>query len=276
MKIVRYTLSKLLQRDPSLVNNPEQVYFYLMRLCPDEKDEVDLLFQTQAHIVAALTPSRKRSVLQVLSPLVQTLQQTVGLSETSCWWALESWIYALVHGYLDQNAAPSHEKPEDNVSDYLQAEIESYLQILRNEASPQMRMDAAFQLGELHATAAVSDLIEALKDDEWEVVEHAIYALGEIADTRAVFPLMMMLDEPNSDIRSRAAESLGKLGPDAVEPLMEALIHHDKEVRFLAAYALGQLKDKRALPALKKACWDEEWLVREYAQTAINQIELLI
>jgi HEAT repeat protein len=135
-------------------------------------------------------------------------------------------------------------------------------------------VDALSQIG----APAVEPLIESLKDPKAQIRERAAEALGRIGDARALAPLIACLKNPDTDqpaadgqdmsngdesddqkkaradedsqVRQKAAEALGKLGPPAVEPLMACLDEKDPSVRSLAATALGQTHDARAVAPL--------------------------
>ena len=54
-------------------------------------------------------------------------------------------------------------------------------------------------------------LIEALKDEDWDIRVTAAYALGEIGDQRALKPLTAALKDLNAGVRKTAARAIGKL-----------------------------------------------------------------
>ena len=90
----------------------------------------------------------------------------------------------------------------------------------------------------------------------------------------------------HGDIHSRriAAQSLINIGdverhlatPSDTEALLEALDDEDADVRYFVAVALGKLEAKPCLNKLKHLAQnDTSGLVRQGAQTAIEQIESL-
>ena len=90
--------------------------------------------------------------------------------------------------------------------------------------------------------------------------------------------LIETLKDQDPAMRSYAAKSLGKFGPearDAVPNLTEALKDQDRNVRIGAAYALAQIgpEAKKAIPALKQALKDSDPKVREGAAQALKQLQ---
>lgn len=158
--------------------------------------------------------------------------------------------------------------------------------------------------------AAVTTLIDTLKDKELLVVMNAIVALGEIGPAAreaapallrltgsadfivlepfvatalgdlgdAVLPeLLAALKEPSVDRRRVAAAALGGMGPKAegaVKGLTAALRDSEWTVRSLAAQALGNIGKgaKASLPRLHEATQDKEPLVRIQAALAVWRI----
>jgi len=154
--------------------------------------------------------------------------------------------------------------------------VDALLPCLANE-SDQISSEAIDALNQIGAPA-VEPLIASLKDPKSKIRGRAAEALGRIGDTRAVEPLIACLKQPGTDqpaadgqdmsnsdesddqkkaradedaqVRQKASEALGKLGPPAVEPLMTCLDEKDPSVSSLAATALGQTHDARAIAPL--------------------------
>jgi HEAT repeat protein len=129
--------------------------------------------------------------------------------------------------------------------------------------------DALVSIG----TPSVLPLCEVLNTGSPGAREWAVEALGRIGDTRAVLPLREALcDRRAWDGRPKAAEALGKIGAPAVLPLCEALGDVSSDVRARAAETLGRLRDRRAVPSLCAALRDEEWWASCSAAIALGQI----
>jgi hypothetical protein len=76
-------------------------------------------------------------------------------------------------------------------------------------------------------------------------------------------PLLRILCNKDIDIRSRAAEALGRIGDQrAVEPLIKALLDRYSTVIISSANALGKIGDPRAseplLRAFDRACKEKD------------------
>jgi HEAT repeat protein len=114
-----------------------------------------------------------------------------------------------------------------------------------------VRIEAAKALGKTNDSRAVEPLIAALNDANRRVRHKAAESLGEIKDPRAVEPLLAALKGPDIYQKQYAADALGNIrDPRAVEPLIAALNDVNPNVRLSAAVALGEMKDLRAIEPL--------------------------
>ena len=104
------------------------------------------------------------------------------------------------------------------------------------------RKNAAWALGAIGNTEAVTALIEALKDTDAGVREQVAWALGAIGDRRAVDGLIGALNDTAAGVRKQAAWALGALGDSrAVTALTKTLKDPDAGVRRQSAWALGSI-----------------------------------
>ncbi len=163
--------------------------------------------------------------------------------------------------------------------------IEPLLAALTDNA-PEVRAEAARDMGVLRDDAAIAPLAAALeRDPNTDVRAMAANALGSFPSVGAAAALSKALRRSGEDpkIRGMAAEGLALAGGKmAVEPLIEALSDPSPEVRFWAAVGLGGLGDTAALPALRRLSEAEGASppgardVREEAVKAIENIEASI
>jgi len=129
---------------------------------------------------------------------------------------------------------------------------------------------------------AVEPLIQALQDQYYEVVLHALLSLYHLAkdgipfNPEAVAPY---LGHPRPEVRSNAALALAQVvGPDSPPSLRLALISacqdSDAATRVHAAAALGALGDPEAFPHLVNALNDPVQLVRIRAILAMGHLKV--
>jgi HEAT repeat protein len=97
----------------------------------------------------------------------------------------------------------------------------------------------------------VSEALQALRDNDWQVRMAAAMALEEIGPraTEAVPVLIQTLEkDKKEDVRRAAAEALGSIKPTAIEVisvLTRALEDQCAYVRWAAAKALGAITERR-------------------------------
>ena len=91
----------------------------------------------------------------------------------------------------------------------------------------------------------IEDLIEDLKDKDWNVRRKAAWAIGEIGDRRAAEPLIHALKDEDNGVRWRIIEALGRIGDSrAVEPLTQALKDEDWYDQEIIEWALAEIRRK--------------------------------
>src|SRR6266850_177805 len=145
---------------------------------------------------------------------------------------------------------------------------------LSGDASPVVRMTAAWALGEIEDAAAVPLLATASKDRDARVRQQAAWALGEIEDAQGIATLEALMRDPVADVRKTAIWALGEIEDrGAVAALAAALKDSDPEVRLLTAWALGEIEDESAVEPLVGALKDSDEDVRATAAWALGEIE---
>jgi HEAT repeat protein len=116
-----------------------------------------------------------------------------------------------------------------------------------NNDSWVVRENAAKSLGNLALIEAVEPLISLLGDKEWRVRKQAINALGKIGSDEAVKPLLRLLYDGDADVRRNTTEVLACMGDEAFDPLMDLYMCDDWQIRSKAAECLGKIGDTRAV-----------------------------
>ena len=159
---------------------------------------------------------------------------------------------------------------------------ESYIQRTANESLERVKQTTPWFLesvaNELETqptedVSAIPELLDALKDSDYDVRRRAAGALVKLGDASAIPGLLDALKGSDSDIRRRAAEALGELGDaSAIPGLLDALKDSDSDVRRSAAEVLGKLGDVSAIPGLLDALKDGDSDVRRRAAEALGEL----
>jgi beta-lactamase regulating signal transducer with metallopeptidase domain/HEAT repeat protein len=150
-------------------------------------------------------------------------------------------------------------------------------------AAPQSPAPPPDSLSQQDKDTLVESFREALKDDDPEMREQALFALVQISGPRATEAIMAALKDQNPGMREKAVWALGlRHGEGLSDALIAALRDANAGVREKAAWALGLKGDARAVDALVAALRDESTDVREKAAWALglkgnkNAVEPLI
>jgi HEAT repeat protein len=174
---------------------------------------------------------------------------------------------------------------------------------LLNDPEPEVRIRAARALGLIRGTTSIRPLVRALADpSRWSAIRvaeiligvgteaadellaafeslprlgriSALDVLGRIRSLRAVGLMKRCLDDPDADLRARAAHGLGLIGdPGAAGDLIRALSDREWPVRAMAAKGLGRIGDPTAIPHLRQAMKDRQWWVRANSGEALRAL----
>jgi DNA-binding NarL/FixJ family response regulator len=123
------------------------------------------------------------------------------------------------------------------------------------------------------ANLEVAQLIDALRDLNYDTREAAARALGERRDLRALPGLIEALRDGHCFVRVSAARALGNIGnARAVMPLAVSLKDDDWEVRASAAWALGEIGVKRIEEPLIGAMSDTNMMVKRQAAESLKKL----
>jgi HEAT repeat protein len=118
----------------------------------------------------------------------------------------------------------------------------------------------------------VRDLVEQLRDEDPEVRSQAVEYLRLIATSEAAGALVLVLNDLEPGIRSRAAAALGSIGGDAVEPVINYLRTWDTPLDPSIPELLGRLRTPRALPILHAHIGDRDPEARAAIARALGTI----
>ncbi|GAK56397.1 Alr1903 protein [Candidatus Vecturithrix granuli] len=156
-------------------------------------------------------------------------------------------------------------------SEYSLEILEPLIEGLKN-SDKDMRILSANTLGRIRAREVIPILLEALQDDNTNVVYNVVECLGDIGDPRAVPALMHLLNTHVDEwVRAATLEALGKIGDQRVVELLLSLVNKELVVDPLIN-ALGTLGDSRAIPVLVNYLKAEDRDIRELALKALVTI----
>jgi hypothetical protein len=122
---------------------------------------------------------------------------------------------------------------------------------------------------------AVPTLIILIGNPNSDIREFSVHALREMRATSAIEPLIPILNDPEFRVRREAAHALGNLqAEEAVDPLMHVLEKPTRGgMRYAVYSALGQLGSNRAWPVLVTAAMDTIWYAQNAALKALYKID---
>jgi protein-S-isoprenylcysteine O-methyltransferase Ste14 len=122
---------------------------------------------------------------------------------------------------------------------------------------------------------AVPTLIVLLNNPNSDIREFSVQALSELRATSAVESLILLLDDPEFRVRRGASYALGNLRSDqAVNPLLDVLKKPiNGGMRYAVYSALGQIGSIRAWSALVPATRDTVWYAQNAAIRALYKID---
>ena len=119
------------------------------------------------------------------------------------------------------------------------------------------------------------DLLAALGDDDWHVVETAAWAVGEqsevveLADATLSAVLALATEHREPLVREAAIAALGAIGDERGLAAILAGTHDKPAVRRRAVIALTPFDGPEVDAALERARTDHDWQVRDAAQDLI-------
>ncbi|MFC7007066.1 HEAT repeat domain-containing protein [Halalkalicoccus salilacus] len=136
----------------------------------------------------------------------------------------------------------------------------------------QKRDKAAIEvLGKIGSDEPVEMLLEYVEaDGDPKLQLTTLKALGEIGSEEATQAVADRFTSENSEVRSRAARTLGMIGDTrAIAPLSDVLADDDADtVRASAAWALNQIGTEKALEEVGQYADDRAYLVQSEAEKA--------
>lgn len=123
------------------------------------------------------------------------------------------------------------------------------------------------------ASEDVARLVQELQDPDPQVRARAASKLGQLRDPRGLPPLIRAMKDSDAKVRESATLAACVIGhPDAVDPLIAVLSDPAERVRVCGAVALGLVGDRRAVDGLSETLGDSRPEVRAAAATALGRV----
>ncbi len=138
---------------------------------------------------------------------------------------------------------------------------------LLKDSDPEIRAQAAKQLGDFRYEKATRALIPLLKDENARARFFAAEALGRIEAESAVEPIIAMLeanDDEDAYLRHAGSMALARIGK--VEPILALSDHSSRALRIAAVVTLRKLRH----PGIARFLTDEDEYIVTEAARAIN------
>lgn len=159
--------------------------------------------------------------------------------------------------------------------------VRKLVRVLADDASPEVRAQAAVVLADAKAQSAGDSLVRALDDPDEKVRQMVVMALGELGARRPehLNAVRALLDSPSAALRFQALVALHHLGDERLEGVLKRkLDDRDPEVRFVAVRVaeeryVAQDKDcpRWLSKRLRRALRDEAAFVRLLAAIVLHR-----
>lgn len=147
--------------------------------------------------------------------------------------------------------------------------------LVERDPSVRVREMSVWALGNMRAQAAAPALSAAItRDSSADVRGTALWAAGQLDRSELLPALGTALRDPVPENRARAAWAIGTIRPERAPAALHAAAGDSvATVRHRVAWALGQIRDSASLPTLLKLVEDHDSSVREAAFWALGNQE---
>lgn len=182
--------------------------------------------------------------------------------------ALTEWMTALREGGEEQRERAAI------ALGHLGTEAIALLADLMTSRDADARWWAARALAEVGGEESVPLLASLLNDSDPDVRACASLALGRVGGEGAARALVVRLADESPFVASIAADALGMIGEPAVNALADCLSAEKAHTRLLAVRTLSRIRSQAAIGPLFGVLDDSSYLVRHYAQEALEALGL--
>lgn len=174
-----------------------------------------------------------------------------------------------------------HEEEAERLCHSLVPADEDALLVLARSADPDRRWWAVRGLAVAGSAAATAVVADALESQDAGLRAAALLTLGALQTRLSVWPASLYavmaaaLRDDDGLVRQVAGDVLARCGDAAVPALAAILEERHPGARTRAAIALGKIATMPAAAVLYQHLNDENYLVREYAYQALDEMGLL-
>ncbi|HBC74304.1 MAG TPA: hypothetical protein DC017_05475, partial [Candidatus Wallbacteria bacterium] len=144
------------------------------------------------------------------------------------------------------------------------------LKKMLNTPQKEIRFFIVTALGETDDPRAIPTLIEAFKDNFWQIRSQAAEMVSHMK-FRAIPSLTAAISNESEDVRYWSVQALGMIGGEAMSSLLVLLENPDKRMRLFTVKALGNLQNSAIIEPLIKAMGDTSWPVRVAASEILER-----
>lgn len=144
------------------------------------------------------------------------------------------------------------------------------LKKMLNTPQKEIRFFIVTALGETDDPRAIPTLIEAFKDNFWQIRSQAAEMVSHMK-FRAIPSLTAAISNESEDVRYWSVQALGMIGGEAMSSLLVLLDNPDKRMRLFTVKALGNLQNSAIIEPLIKAMGDTSWPVRVAASEILER-----
>lgn len=144
------------------------------------------------------------------------------------------------------------------------------LKKMLNTPQKEIRFFIVTALGETDDPRALPTLIEAFKDNFWQIRSQAAEMAARMK-FRAIPALTAAISNESEDVRYWAVQALGMIGGEAMNSLLALLENPDKRMRLFTVKALGNLQNSEIIEPLITAMGDTSWPVRVAASEILER-----
>ncbi len=144
------------------------------------------------------------------------------------------------------------------------------LKKMLNTPQKEIRFFIVTALGETDDPRAIPTLIEAFKDNFWQIRSQAAEMVARMK-FRALPALTAAIANESEDVRYWSVQALGMIGGEAMNSLLNLLENPDKRMRLFTVKALGSLQNAEIIEPLIKAMGDTSWPVRVAASEILER-----